>query len=163
MEDLAARLWQARQEGSVIDPATVVAPASLEEAYAIQDRVTALSGERIVGFKIGSTSVEAQRTLGTDQPGSGPLLARYVRSSPARLALVPDQMPCVEGEFAFRLGRDLPSRAEPYVRDDLVAALDAVSGAIEVVGSRIAGGLGGKGRYLVTADGGVNIGLIVGT
>src|SRR5262249_41777714 len=41
-------------------------------------------------------------------------------------------------------------------------AVDAVAGAIEVVGSRISGGLSGIGRFLSTADFGVNIALVVG-
>ena len=37
-----------------------------------------------------------------------------------------------------------------------------MAGAIEVVGTRLAGGLAGKGRFLVTADCGANIALVVG-
>jgi 2-keto-4-pentenoate hydratase len=42
------------------------------------------------------------------------------------------------------------------------AAIDGVAGAIEVVGTRLAGGLRGKGRFLATADGGFNVALAVG-
>src|SRR5262249_6353205 len=114
-------------------------------------------------FKIGSTSPEAQRALGTDQPGSGLLLSPYVHESPAHVRIEPAHTPCVEGEFAFRLGRDLPPRAAPYARDEIVDAVAAGAGAIEVVGTRFSGGLAGKGRLLVTADGGANIALVVGT
>ena len=37
-----------------------------------------------------------------------------------------------------------------------------MAGAVEVVGTRFAGGLKGKGRLLTTADGGVNIALVIG-
>ena len=65
-------------------------------------------------------------------------------------------------EDAFRLGADLPARDAVYDREEVCQAIDAVAGAIEVVGTRIEGGLAGKGRFLVTADSGANIALIVG-
>ena len=162
-EDLAQRLWHARQTGKVIDAASVTTPATVADAYAVHWRIAALSDHKVVGFKIGSTSLEAQRMLGTDEPGSAPLLAPYVHASPATIPVVMSQVPCVEGEFAFRLGRDLPARAAAYTREEIAAAVDAVAGAIEVVGTRFAGGLAGKGRLLTTADGGVNIALVTGT
>jgi 2-keto-4-pentenoate hydratase len=162
MKDLAQRLWQARLTGGVIALEDVAAPATMEEAYAVQDEIMRLSGQPVGGFKVGSTSQEAQRALGTTEPGSCPIPASYLHASPARIALAPAQAPAVEGEIAFRLGRDLPPRAEAYGRDDVVAAIDAVAGAVEVVGSRLEGGLSGKGRFLITADSGANIGLVLG-
>jgi len=163
MSDLARRLWQARCHGGVVDVDECRHPRTLAEAYAIQHEIATLCGEPARGFKIGSTSPEAQRALGTDQPGSGLLLAPFVHESPAKVRIEPAHTPCVEGEFAFRLGRDLPPRAAPYARDEIVDAVAAVAGAIEVVGTRFSGGLAGKGRLLVTADGGANIALVVGT
>ena len=100
--------------------------------------------------------------LGTTEPGSGLLLASFVHESPARIAIAPEHAPAVEGEFAFRLGRDLPPRADAYVRDEVADAVAAVAGAIEVVGTRFAGGLEGKGRLLVTADCGANVAFVSG-
>ena len=75
MTDLARRLWQARRSGGVVDLDDVRQPKSGQEAYAIQHEIAALCGEPARGFKVGSTSLEAQRLLGTDEPGSGLLLA----------------------------------------------------------------------------------------
>jgi 2-keto-4-pentenoate hydratase len=159
---LAALLWNARQVGSVVDPAACELPKTKDEAYAIQDEIVALSGQERRGYKVGSTSVEAQRLLGTDEPGAGVLLAPYVYDSPARVGLTPAHMPAVEGEFAFQMARDLPPRASAYTLAEVEAAIESVAGAIEVVGTRFAGGLAGKGRLLTTADCGVSIALAVG-
>jgi 2-keto-4-pentenoate hydratase len=78
MADLAKLLWQARNSGGVIQPGDVPHPKTITEAYAIQREIAALSGEPSRGFKVGSTSVEAQQLLGTDQPDSGLLLGPYV-------------------------------------------------------------------------------------
>jgi len=160
--DLAARLWQARRDGTTVSPDTIVAPACPEDAYAVQDRIAELSGGTVGAIKVGSTSREAQRLLGTTEPGSCPVSSVYCLDSPARIAISPAHMPAVEGEFAFRLGAPLPARDAPYGTEEVAAAVDAVGGAIEVVGTRIAGGLAGKGRYLVTADSGANIALVTG-
>ena len=104
-----------------------------------------LSGLRRRSYKVGSTSEEAQRLLGTNEPGAGALLEPYVHASPARINIVPAQMPAIEGEFAFRLGCDVPPRHEPYTMTEVLSVIDGVAGAIEVVGARFSGGLSGKG------------------
>jgi 2-keto-4-pentenoate hydratase len=162
MTDLAKRLWQARHSGGVVHLDDVVPPKSSQEAYAIQHEIAALCGEPARGFKVGSTSLEAQRLLGTNEPGSGLLLAPYVFENPARISIAPAHTPAVEGEFAFKLGRDLPPRTAPYASNEIADAVDAVAGAIEVVGTRFSGGLAGKGRWLVTADCGANIAFVGG-
>ena len=162
MAELAERLWEARKDGNVVQQDDISEPATTEEAYAIQAQIARLCGYEVRGFKVGSTSKEAQRLLGTSEPGSGPILGPYLHMSPARVAIVPLQMPAVEGEFAFRLGRDLSPRDAAYASVEVAQAIDAVAGAIEVVGTRIAGGLAGKGRFLVTADGGANVALVTG-
>lgn len=160
--ELAGQLWSARRSHTVVDAAGLVQPVDMAAAYAVQDEIMRLCGGHIVGFKVGSTSEEAQRFLGTTEPGSCPVPAPYMFESAAEVAIAPAQMPSLEGEFACRLGRDLPPRSEPYGYDEVRDAIDAVAGAIEVVGTRMAGGLAGKGRYLVTADCGANIALVVG-
>lgn len=162
MAHLAERLWEARKQGNVVRLEDIAEPSSAAEAYAIQSEIVRLSGHEVRGFKVGSTSQEAQRLLGTTEPGSGPILAPYLHTTPARVAIVPLQMPAVEGEFAFRLGQDLPPRDAAYGHAEVARAIEAAAGAIEVVGTRLAGGLAGKGRFLVTADGGVNVALVTG-
>lgn len=162
MTTLAQDLWEARREGHVISPLRDDLPTSSAAAYDIQDSVVALSGLTRCGYKVGSTSKEAQVLLGTDEPACAPLLTPFVTTSPARLSLVDAQMPAIEGEFAFRLGRDLPARDGAYTMAEVTAAIDAIAGAVEIVGTRFEGGLPGKGRFLTTADCGVNIGLVLG-
>ena len=159
---LAAKLWVARRDGGIVDPDRVAAPKDDAEAYAVQWEIARLSGADVKGFKVGSTSREAQRILGTNEPGSAPVLAPYLFEHPARITLEAEHLPSIEGEFAFRLAKDLPAREAGYDEVDVREAIGAVAGAIEVVGSRLKGGLAGKGRLLVTADSGANIALAVG-
>src|SRR3954453_1581698 len=133
---LARLLWEARRSGGVVQLDGSTHPRSSEEAYAIQHEIAALCGESTRGFKVGSTSVEAQRILGTDELGSGVLLAPYMYESPATISISPAHTPAVEGEFSFKLGRNLPPRVKPYAKDEIADSVMAVAGAIEVVGTR---------------------------
>jgi 2-keto-4-pentenoate hydratase len=110
---LAQLLWDARRLGAVVNQADCEVPKTMAEAYAVQEEIAALSSHARRGYKVGSTSADAQQLLGTDEPGYGVLLAPYVHDSPARVRLVPAQAPAIEGEFAFRMARDLPPRARP--------------------------------------------------
>lgn len=159
---LAQQLWDARRNGGTVDPSAQRLPTSKEEAYAVQHEIIALSGSQQCGYKIGSTSREAQAILGTHEPGSGVLLRSFLHESPARLSVGLEHRPAVEAEFAFRIARDLPPRPTPYAQAEVSAAIECVAGSIEVVGSRFAGGLGQQGRLLTTADSSANTALVVG-
>ena len=159
---LAEQLWHCRRNGGALDIPMDGGPADVSAALEIQREALALSGLDSIGFKVGSTSAEAQKVLGTTEPGASPVLVDYFFESPAEIPVDPAHEPAVEGEFALRLARDLPPRVEEYSFNDVWDAVEAVAGAIEVVGSRFAGGLAGKGRLLTTADFGANIALAVG-
>lgn len=162
MSSLAEQLWQCRRDGGAIEIPADGGPADVTAALAIQAEMVALSGMESVGFKVGSTSAEAQKILGTTEPGASPVLTGFFHTSPAVIPIDPAHMPSIEGEFGVRIGQDLPPRSTEYTFDEIVDAVDGVTGAIEVVGSRFAGGLAGKGRLLTTADCGANIALAIG-
>jgi len=130
----ARRLLAARREGRVLPglPADC-RPASVEDGYAIQARLVALSGLATEGWFLGCTNPEIQRLLGIDGPYFGRLLAGAVRPSPAEVAVPAGIPPVLEAEFAFRLAADLPPRDRPYAEAEVVGAVATVHAAIEVV------------------------------
>ena len=112
--------------------------ADLRTAYAVQQlnvRRGSDAGRRIVGRKIGLTSVAVQRQLGVDQPDFGALFAdMYVPDGgtvPAGRLLRPK----VEAEVALVLGRDLPHPECTVV--DVLRAVDFALPALEIVDSRV--------------------------
>ena len=86
---LADRLWEARKLGGVVRKEDIVEPVNTEEAYAVQGQIVRLSGYETRGFKVGSTSKEAQQFLGISEPGSGALLAPYLHMTSAQVVIVP--------------------------------------------------------------------------
>jgi 2-keto-4-pentenoate hydratase len=117
----------------------LLAPGDLDAAYAVQALNTkrALSaGRRLVGRKIGLTSLAVQRQLGVGQPDYGMLFADMARGDAEDVALGDVLQPKVEAEIAFVLGRDL---TEPQLTAaDLFRAIEYAVPSIEIVGSRVA-------------------------
>ncbi len=110
MTDLAGLLWEARRSGGVVHLDNVDHPKSSKEAYAIQHEIAALCGQATRGFKVGSTSMEAQRLLGTNEPGSALLLAPYVYESPAKILIEPNAVVRGEGSKYRTRRRHVQSR-----------------------------------------------------
>ena len=154
---LAKRLWAARSQGHAIEMTAADEPADEPTSYAIQAEAIALSGLKRVGWKVGSTSKEAQKLLGTSGPGASPMLEPLCFTSGAAIPIFAAHNPGLEGEFVLRFGRDLPVRDAPYEQTEVLDAIDAVAPGLEIVGSRRVGGLFGQGRLLVNADFGANI------
>jgi 2-keto-4-pentenoate hydratase len=132
---IAQALVDARAQARLIPPIPGAFLPSREAALELQGRAVALWGRPRVGWKIGATNAQVQARLGTDRPFAGPLFAPDCHPSGATLALPPG-VRGVEIELAFRLGQDLPRRAEPYAEDEMRAAVASLHPAIEMVGTR---------------------------
>lgn len=140
VNQLAERLRQAEQTGNPIAPIRDELPEGTEElAYAIQQanvEHALQQGRRIVGRKVGLTSVVVQKQLGVDQPDFGTLFADMVFGDDEEIQLDRTLQPKVEAEVALVLGQDLDRVDTTLV--ELMNAVSYVLPAIEIVGSRIA-------------------------
>ena len=162
MSDLAERLYRARLDGGTVPIEPAAIGEDLDAAYALQQEVLRQIGDPSDSWKVGSTSAEAQAALGTTEPGAARVPSRFRFTSPAAVPIFAVHDAKLEAEFAFRLGRDLPPRDDDYTADEVTEAIDGIAPSLEIVGSRLAGGLTGSGRAAVTADGGANIALVTG-
>jgi len=116
----------------------IIGADNIEAAYATQEINTTHwreSGRVLVGRKIGLTSEAVQKQLGVDRPDYGMLFADMQRDSGSQVELNSLLQPKVEAEVAFVLGVNLHS--ETISNDDLLAAIDCVLAAIEIVDSRV--------------------------
>ncbi len=112
--------------------------SSQDGAYAIQEinTLAALAeGRRLVGRKIGLTSLAVQAQLGVDQPDFGMLFADMAVGDGEAVALGRLIQPKVEAEIALIIGRDLKYERHTYA--DLIRAIEYCVPAIEIVDSRI--------------------------
>lgn len=133
---MLVRHWRA---GTVLDslPETL-RPSTRADGYAIQAMLEALSARPLWGWKIAATSVAGQTHIGVDGPLAGRLLAEMTLGDDAELALGANRMRVAEPEFAFRMGRDLAPRPQPYTTAEVLAAVDGLHTAIEIPDSRFA-------------------------
>ena len=143
IEAAADRLEQATRTGVACAPiADLVRPGDIDAAYQVQQRLTERrlrAGARIVGRKIGLTSVAVQRQVGVDRPDFGVLFDDMRFEDGDLIPMERLLQPKVEAEVAFLLGRDIDDVADA---SDPVALRDAVAlamPALEIVDSRIAG------------------------
>lgn len=136
-------------------------PASFEDGYAIQEAFAAAWGAPVAGYKIGCTSAEAQKLLGSPGPFPGRVFDPVLLKSPARVSAKAFHRLGVETEFAFTLARDLPHRTASYEREEVANAVAALHPAIEIVDSRWIDWLK-AGASSIVADNGANGALILG-
>jgi 2-keto-4-pentenoate hydratase len=136
----SAHLEQAVIRGRGVEPLTSLDPElTVEEAYrvqlaTIQKKVDA--GRRIVGKKIGLTSVAMQKMLGVDQPDYGHLLDDMAVDNGGEIDFSRVLQPKVEAEIAFVLKQDLIGPRVSAL--DVLLATDYVLPALEIVDSRVA-------------------------
>ncbi|MDO9473946.1 MAG: 2-keto-4-pentenoate hydratase [Caulobacter sp.] len=135
LEAVAADLLAARRDRRSIPPIrSRLSPGDIEAAYAVQDFVTA-QASGTAGRKIGLTSPAAQARMGVREPNVGtlsPAMAVEGRTIPLDRFIAP----FLEGEVAFRVGRDIDTDVGAAA---LAAAIDGVATAFEVVDSAITG------------------------
>lgn len=113
---------------------------ALRDALELQLRGRALRlalGGRQVGWKVALTSTRTRRMLGAVEPACGYLLDEMVLPGGATLDGARLIAPRAEVEVAMRIARPLPLAGGPDAL--LLAAVEAIAPAIEIVDCRISG------------------------
>lgn len=137
---IAELLYEAEKGVTPVEPLTTTwAGLTIEQAYAVQLGGVRIRAERdslkVVGKKIGLTSIAMQKLIGVDEPDYGHLydsmLVREGEPVPCGRLLLPK----VEGEVAFVLNRKLNGPGVTIA--DVLRATAGVMASIEIVDSRI--------------------------
>lgn len=150
----AAALADAWESGRQIDCfPDDISVNSISDGYAIQDLLHSRLGLEQVGWKLYASSAAAMRVTRLSEP----LIGRMYRHSLYRqssITLPASQFlaPTLEPEFLLCFGTDLPTRPEPYVTEDVVAAIASVSLGLEITDSRLVTPKKCGGMAAVTAD-----------
>lgn len=136
----AELLLGAYETGQAIPPLTDnFESIDLEDAYAIQLQQVEIwqaQGRKVVGHKVGLTSVQVQRQLGVSQPDFGHLFDDMFHLSGEEIPVGTYLQPKVEPEIAFVLKKSLSGPGVTIA--DAIGAVDYVIASLEIVGSRIA-------------------------
>lgn len=139
IEQYGDSLYQALRERRTVAPLTAREPSiTIEDAYFISRRLLERrlgDGERLIGKKIGVTSLAVQSMLDVHQPDFGYLTDRMLcrdGEAPISRELI---QPRAEGEIAFVLKREL--RGPGVTPADVLSATECVYPCFEIVDSRI--------------------------
>lgn len=139
---LGDELFAALRERRTLVPLTTRhADITVEDAYRISLhmlRRREAAGERVIGKKIGVTSLAVQEMLGVFQPDFGFLTDAMQHDDGASVSLSRAALiqPRAEGEIAFMLKADL--HGPGVTREDVLDATQWVAPCFEIVDSRIA-------------------------
>jgi len=134
VQSWAAQLARARRDRVTRAPITDTVPLTLADAYAIQDALTRgrlAAGERIVGWKLGYTSLAMRTQMGIEQPNFGPLTDAMLLADDSTVSTELIH-PRVEPEIGLRFGRPLEG---DIAVGDVLAAVAEVFACLEVVDS----------------------------
>ncbi|TAM64887.1 2-keto-4-pentenoate hydratase [Mycobacterium sp.] len=138
-DELAADLAQAERSGEPIAPLTAAYPdIDVVDAYEIQlinIRQRVAEGARVLGHKVGLSSLAIQQMMGVDEPDYGHLLddMQLFEDTPVKANRY--LYPRVEVEVGFVLNADLPGAG--CTEDDVLAVTEALVPSIELIDTRI--------------------------
>jgi 2-keto-4-pentenoate hydratase len=164
-EAIAARLVAARRAGQSLEAFPGDLPATLSEAYAIQEAAIALWPDTIVGWKIGVVPPVLRTVLGAERM-AGPIFSCSLRKSASSDAAV--RFPVFEGGFAaveaelvFCMGEDAPPGRTDWKAAEALELVGSVHLGVETAGSPMPM-INDIGPLAVVSDFGNNAGLVLG-
>src|ERR1700721_1911669 len=138
-DELAADLAQAERSGEPIAPLTAAYPQiDVVDAYEIQlfnIRQRVAEGARVLGHKVGLSSLAIQQMMGVDEPDYGHLLDEMQLFEDTPVKANRFLYPRVEVEVGFVLNADLPGA--DCTEGDVLAATEALVPSIELIDTRI--------------------------
>lgn len=112
-----------RTHAPIADLPIELRPTSLEETYVVHDAIALAFGE-VGGYKIGAAAADAT-------PSFAPMPRAWMSPGPSVLRGPTYRYRVIESEVAFLVGKDLPPRATPYTRAEVIAAIASCHAAIE--------------------------------
>lgn len=163
LDAIAEAFVAARRSASGLPDYPGAPPASLADAYAIQDRALALTGGEVAGWKVGKINPPLDGQLGTNRL-AGPIFADGVVDGTATRPAMPvfaDGFAAAEAEFLLRIGRAPDPAKTGYTMEEAADLIDSVHVGIEIASSPFPG-INALGPLVTISDFGNNHGLVVG-
>ncbi|WP_338447102.1 fumarylacetoacetate hydrolase family protein [Pelagerythrobacter marensis] len=139
------------------------APASLDEAYAIQDTALEIWNRPVGGWKVGKINPPDDSALGANRL-AGPIFADTIflaKDEPVSMAVFKEGFAAAEAEFMLRLAPPAPDAPPPQSNEEAMGWIDEVRIGIEIASSPYPG-INRDGPCVTVSDHGNNAGLVLG-
>jgi 2-keto-4-pentenoate hydratase len=161
-EDVAERFVAARRAAAGLPDYPGERPATLADAYRIQDAAVRLHGGTIAGWKVGKIAPEVE---GANRL-AGPIFGDAVVQAGdgvdgGAMPVFADGFAAAEAEFLLRIGTAPEPGKTEFTMADARAMVDAVHVGIEVASSPFTG-INAHGPAVTVSDFGNNNGLVIG-
>lgn len=138
-QQAAQLVWEQWQSGQAFPTfPEICRPMTALQGYQVQAQLPAVSGRKVVGWKIAATSQSGQAHIHVSGPLAGRLLSGQVFESGATVPCAGNRMRVAEPEFAFTMGQNLTPQCSPFTLPDVMAAVASLHPAIEIPDSRLA-------------------------
>lgn len=160
MARIARTFVDARRSGGVVPEFPGDVPATLDQAYAVQDAALLLADGVVAGWKVGRINPPLD---GVDRL-AGPIFADQVvmaSADPVAMPVFAKGFAAAEAEFLLRIGTTPDPAKTSYTMEEARAAVDAVHVGIEIASSPFPG-INDHGATVTVSDFGNNNGLVVG-
>lgn len=160
---IADRFLAARRAAWGLEEFPGKLPATLDQAYAVQDAAIRAWGRPVIGWKVGRINPPESHLFGTDRL-AGPIF----RSAVADPAGAGPQMPvfdagfaAAEAEFLLRIGAAPPSGKKRFTLDEAADLIGTVHIGVEIASSPLRT-INDLGPTAVVSDFGNNNGILIG-
>ena len=160
---IAGRFLAARRAAAGLDDYPGDFPATLDEAYAIQDEAIARWGRPVIGWKVGRVPPPLIERFGTDRL-AGPIFRQERppgNGGALEMPVFAEGFAAGEAEFLLRIGTAPPPGKRDFSLAEAAGLIGAVHCGIEVASSPL-GTINELGPIAVISDFGNNNGLVIG-
>ncbi len=161
---IARRFVQARRDAVALPDFPGAIPATLSDAYRVQECAVAQWPDSIVGWKVGFIAPE-RREAGGDERLVGPVFSRALQrvevDHSVDFPVFSGGFAAVEAELVFRLGVDAPAGRTEWTPAQAADLAEDLHIGIETAGSPLAT-INDLGPRVVVSDFGNNAGMLLG-
>lgn len=161
---IADRFLSARRAATGLRDYPGALPATLDEAYSVQDAAIAAWDQPIVGWKVGRIPEPLSEHFGADRL-AGPIFASHVATADGAIAEMPvfaEGFAAGEAEFLLRVGRSPDAGQMRFTLEEAAELIDAIHVGIEIASSPL-GPINELGPTAVISDFGNNNGVLIGS
>ncbi len=160
---IARTFIAARNSASGLDAYPGEIPATLDEAYLIQDQAIDAWQDEVEGWKVGRIPIHLEEGFGIDRL-AGPMFSRtihHVSQDPFEMPVFAEGFAAIEAEYLAVIEKDAPADQREWSLEESLAMIGDLRIGIEIASSPLST-INELGPSVVVSDFGNNAGLMIG-
>jgi 2-keto-4-pentenoate hydratase len=159
---IADRFLSARRAAGGLAEYPGAMPATLDEAYRVQDAAIAAWARPVVGWKVGRVPPALVAHFGAERLAGPIFRSRAAAADGGDMAVFEQGFAAAEAEFLLRIGKSPEPGQTQFTLAETTELIDAVHVGIEIASSPL-GTINELGPVAIVSDFGNNNGLVVGS